>query len=60
MELSTIQYIYDKDNQVVEIRTRLMNHDRPLYVIQYPCKRENPSDCIRYRTKFVSKTLFYQ
>ncbi len=59
MEPSFTYYVYDKDNQVSQIRTKLMNHKPPLYVIQYPLPRKNSTDKIRYRSEIVDEMKFY-
>jgi len=59
MEPSFTYYVYDKNNQVSEIRTKLMNHNPPLYVIQYPLPRKGPMDKISYRSEFVNEMKFY-
>ena len=59
MEPSSTYYVYDQNQQVVQIRTKLMNHDRPLYIIQYSTPRTSSTERIRYRTEFVDETKFY-
>ena len=59
MSTNNTFYIYDKNNQVVQIRTRTVNTNTPIYVIQYPSPRKTPDDKIRYRTEFVDEKKFY-
>jgi hypothetical protein len=59
MENKNTFYIYDKNQEVVEIRTRVVNQARPMYVIQYPQPRRSPVDRIRYRSEIVSEEKFY-
>lgn len=60
MEEKTTFYVYDKNNQVVQIRSRTMNTSRPIYVIQYPSPKRFPDDKIRYRSEFVDEKKFYE
>jgi hypothetical protein len=59
MKEKSMFYVYDKNNQVVQIRTKIMNTQRPIYVIQYPFPRKSPEDRIRYRSEFVDEHKFY-
>lgn len=59
MEPSTTYYVYDENNQVIEIRTKLMTGSVPKYIIQYPSSRKSPNEKIRYRYQIVSEETFY-
>jgi len=54
-----IFYIYNEQNEVVEIRTKIFNQMVPMYVIQYPQPRKSPTDKIRYRCEMVDEKKFY-
>jgi len=51
-------YIYDKNQKIVEIRTKIVNLSTPMYVIQYPLPRKN-NERIRYRSEMVDEKKFY-
>jgi hypothetical protein len=56
MEGSRIYYIYDDNQNVKEIRTRLLIDGKLKYVIQYPKINANR---LMYRPEFVSEERFY-
>jgi hypothetical protein len=51
-----IFYVYDENKNVKEIRTRLMNHNPPTYIIQKPVQKENK---IQYSFEVVHSNKFY-
>lgn len=59
MENKNTFYIFDKNQKIVEIRTKIVNLSSPMYVIQYPLPRENINDRIRYRSEMVDEKKFY-
>jgi hypothetical protein len=55
-----IFYVYDNNQEIKEIRTRVLNQSAPMYVIQYPMPRRGPNDDkIRYFSKIVDEATFY-
>jgi hypothetical protein len=52
-----IFYVYNSDNKIKEIRTRILNHTPPLYVIQKPIQKSNK---IQYSVEMVTEKQFYE
>jgi len=59
MDRNNTFHVLNETQQVIEIRTRIMTQNPPLYVIQYPEPRRSPTDRIRYRSEFVNEKRFY-
>jgi len=57
-QLTSMYYVYNQQNEVIQIRTRINHLSNPMYIIQY-CEPSLSGEKIRYRTEIVDKKKFF-